>query len=180
MRLLQAILMAMLKLAEGGLKGADWCWRNFLGLFGIGGGGGSATPGPLDLPSKEVFEIDRTIEEGHQKAADTMATFSPAMQIKLFAAAKPDDRFSVDLSLLDPAQQEWLSALSTNEKSMRSLADTPESKIAMLLAGHDGIVPGIDAPKNEKPKAVIPGLVSRIDDFRLRLATRESDHVLAA
>lgn len=160
-------------------KALEWTWRNFWGLFG-GGSGGSATPGPLDLPSKEVFEVDRSIEEGHQRAADTLANLSPAMQIKLFAAAKPDDRFGIDLSLLDSAQQEWLSGLSTNEKSMRALSEASQSNIAMLLAGHDGIVPGLDAPKNEKARETVPGLVTRMDDFRLRLAARESDHVLAA
>lgn len=102
------------------------------------------------------------------------------MQIKLFAGAKPDDRFAIDLSLLEPAHQEWLSGLSTSDRAMRSLSEAPESKILMLLGGHDGAVEGLNAPKNEKPKDTIPGLVSRMSDFRSRLPARESDHVLAA
>ncbi len=175
-----AILMAMANLAKGGLNAMGCCWRTFCGLFLGGGGGGGATPGPLDLPSKDLYEIDRSIEEGHQRAADTLSNASAAMQIKLFAAAKPDERFSIDLSQLEPSHQEWLSGLSTNDKAMRSLSDAPQSKIAMLLSGHDGIIPGLDAPKNEKARETIPGLVTRMDDFRLRLAARESDHVLAA
>jgi len=184
MRLLMAIAMAILNLAKGtgsaAIHGLDWTWRNFLGLFGLGGGGGSATPQPLDLPSKEVLEVDRTLEEGRQRSADVLANTRPAMQIKLFAGAKPDDRFAIDLSLLEPAQQEWLSTLSLDERAMRVLSEAPESKILMLLGGHDGAVEGLDAPKNGKPKVTIPGLVSRIDDFRLRLVAGESDHVLAA
>lgn len=183
-RLFAAIAMAMWNLAKatgsGFVHGLDWSWRNFWGLFGFGGGGGSATPGPLDLPSKEVFEVDRSLAEGQQRAADILANDSPARQIKLFASAKPDDRFGVDLSLLDPAQQDWLTSLSTNDKAMRSLSEAPESKIMMLLSGHDGIVPGLDAPKPEKPREVIPGLVSRMEDFRMKLACREGNNVLAA
>lgn len=183
MRLLQAILMAMWTLTKAtgsaAIYGLDWTWRNFWGLFG-GGGGGSATPGPLDLPNKDVYEIDRSIEASHQRAADTLSNTSPAMQVRLFAAAKPDDRFSIDLSLLDPAKQEWLTGLSTNDKAMRSLSEASESKILMLLGGHDGAVTGLDSPKHEKPREVAPGIVSRMEDFRRRSAARESDHILAA
>lgn len=183
MRLLQAILMTMWNLAKGtgnaAIYGLDWTWRNFWGLFGFGGGG-SATPGPLDLPLKEAFEVDRSIEEGHQRAADTLANASPARQVKLYACARPDDRFSIDLSKLEPDHQDWLISLSSDERAMRALSEAPESKIAMLLGGHDGAVPGLDAPKMEKPKEMIPGLVSRIEDFRMKPAARESDHILAA
>jgi len=178
MRFLQAILMAMLKLAEGGLMVMDWCWRNFWGLFG--GGGGSATPQPLDLPSKDVFEVDRSLEESHQRAANTLSNSSAAMQIKLYASAKADDRYSIDLSKLEPTQQDWLIGLSTNDRAMRLLSAASDSKITMLLTGHDGIIEGIDSPKPEKPRAVLPGLVSRIDDFRLKSSSRERDHILAA
>ncbi|WP_062584602.1 hypothetical protein [Rhizobium sp. Leaf311] len=183
MRFLMALIMAMANLAKGSVVGlwnvADKCWQTAWSWL-PGGGGGSATPRPLDLPSKDVFEIDRSLEEGHQRSADILANTSQAMQIKLFAAAKPDDRFMTDLSLLEPGQQEWLAALSTNERAMRSISEAPESKILMLLGGHDGAVDGLDAPKNEKPKASIPGLVTRMSDFRNRLPARESDHVLAA
>lgn len=161
-------------------KSLDWTWRNFWGLFGFGGSGGSATPGPLDLPSKDLFDVDRSIEEGHQRAADTLANASPAMQVKLYACARPDDRYSIDLSKLEPTQQDWLLGLSSDEKAMRALSEAPESKIAMLIGGHDGAVQGVDAPKMEKPKEMIPGLVSRMEDFRLKLASREGNHVLAA
>ncbi|KQS90997.1 hypothetical protein ASG42_10900 [Rhizobium sp. Leaf391] len=184
MRLLQAILMAMANLAKGSLTTAwnvlDWSWRTAWSLWPFGGSGGSATPQPLDLPSKEVFEIDRSLEEGHQRSAELLANDGPARQVKLYALAKADDRFGIDLSMLKPDQQDWLIGLSANEKAMRSLSETSESKILMLLGGHEGIVPGIEAPKADKPKDVIPGLVSRIDDFRMRSAPRESDHVLAA
>lgn len=183
MRFLMALLMAMANLAKGGVSGlwnfADKCWQTAWSWL-PGGGGGSATPQPLDLPSREVFEIDRSIEESHQRAADGLSNSGPAMQIKLFAAAKSDNRFGIDLSLLDSGQQEWLSAISTNERSMRALSEAPESKILMLLGGHDGAVEGISAPENERPKDVIPRLVSRIDDFRMRSASRESNRVLAA
>ena len=182
MRFLMALRMAMANVAKGSVAGlwnvADKCWQTAWSWL-PGGCGGSATPRPLDLPSKEVFEVDRTLEEGHQRSADILANASPAMQIKLFAGAKPDDRFMVDLSLLEPAHQEWLSGLSTNDKAMRSLSEAPESKILMLLGGHDGAVEGLDAPKIEKTRETIPGLVTRMDEFRNRLS-RESDHVLAA
>ncbi|NKL74070.1 hypothetical protein GFM09_33540 [Rhizobium leguminosarum bv. viciae] len=183
MRFLWALIMAMANLAKGGLTTAwniaDKCWQTAWSWLPRGGGG-SATPQPLDLPSKEVFEVDRSIEECHQRAADGLSTSGPAMQVKLFAGAKADDRFMTDLSLLKPAHQEWLSALSTNERAMRSLSEAPESKILMLLGGHDGAVEGLVSPKSEKPKNVLPGLVSRMSDFRNRLPARESDHVLAA
>lgn len=181
--LFMAVVMAMANFAKGTLTSAwnflDWSWRTAWSWL-PGGGGGSATPQPLDLPSKDVYEVDRSIEESHQRTADVLAAASPAMQIKLFASAKPDDRFMVDLSLLEPTHQEWLSSLSTNDRAMRSLSEAPESKILMLLGGHDGAVEGLVSPKNEKPKNIIPGLVSRMSDFRNRLPARESDHVLAA
>lgn len=184
MRILMAIIMAAVNFAKatgnGLLQGLDWSWRNFWGLFGFGGSGGSATPGPLDLPSKEVFEVDRSIEEGHQMAADTLANASPALQVKLYASAKANDRFSIDLSKLEPYHQDWLIGLSSDEKAMRALSEAPESKIAMLLNGHDGIVPGLDAPKAEKAKEIIPGLSERILDFRLINSARDRNHVLAA
>ncbi|MCZ7890412.1 hypothetical protein O9X99_01860 [Agrobacterium salinitolerans] len=179
MRFLQALLMAMANLAKGAWNALDWSWRTAWSLWPFGSSGGSATPQPLDLPSKEVFEIDRSIEESHQRAADGLSNSGPAMQVKLFAGAKADDRFMTDLSLLEPAHQEWLSALSTNEKAMRVLSEATESKILMLLSGHDGAVEGLVAPKNEKTRETIPGLVTRMDEFRNRLS-RESDHVLAA
>ncbi len=183
MRFLWALIMAMANLAKGGLTTAwnfaDGCWRMAWSWL-PGGGGGRATPQPLDLPSKDVFEIDRSLEESHHRAADGLSSSGPAAQIKLFSAAKPNDRFTIDLSLLEPGQQEWLSCLSINECAMRSLSEAPESKILMLLGGHDGAVEGLDAPKNEKPRNAIPGLVSRIENFRNRLPARESDHVLAA
>ncbi|WP_027489213.1 hypothetical protein [Allorhizobium undicola] len=174
-----ALVMAMANLAKGAWNALDWSWRTAWSLRPFGGSSGSATPQPLDLPSKDVVEVDRSLEESHQRSADILANTSQAMQIKLFASAKPDDRFTIDLSLLEPGQQEWLSGLSTNERAMRSLSEAPDSKIMMLLGGHDGAVEGLDAPKNEKPKDVIPGLVLRMDDFRNRLS-RESDHVLVA
>lgn len=92
MRLLMAIAMAMLNLAKGtgsaAIHGLDWTWRNFLGLFGLGGGGGSATPQPLDLPSKEVFEVDRTLEEGHQRSADILANTKPGYANQAFRGCK--------------------------------------------------------------------------------------------
>ncbi len=184
MRLLIAIVLAAANFAKaagsGFLHGLDWSWRNFCGLFGFGGGGGSATPGPLDLPSEEVYEIDRSLAEGQQRAADEIANASPARQIKMYASARPDDRYSIDLSKLEPAQQEWLLGLSSDEKAMRSLSEAYENRITMLLHGHDGAVPGIDAPSMKKPKEVIPGLVSRMEDFRLKLAASEGNNVLAA
>lgn len=174
------IAIAMARALGKGLDGLDWCCRQFCGLLPGGGGSGSATPGPLDLPSKDLYEIDRSLAESQQRAADVMANDGPARQIKLYASAKPDDRFGIDLSTLEPNHQDWLIGLSTNEKAMRSLSEASDNKILMLLGGHDGMVPGIDAPKTEKPRDVIPGLVSRMEDFRMKLSSREEDHVLAA
>lgn len=172
------LVAALVAMAKGAGKGTDWCWRNFWGFFG-GGGSGGATPQPLDLPSQEVFEVDRSLAEGQQRAADIMANENAARQIRMYSSAKPDERYAIDLSKLEPDQQDWLTGLSFSEKSMKTLSETPESKIMMLLSGHD-VVPGIAAPKMEKVKEVIPGLASRMEDFRLKLATREGNHILAA
>ncbi|GEM_PF-2876564 len=183
MRFIWALIIAMANLGKNGISAlwnfGDQCWRTAWSWI-PGGSSGGATPQPLDLPSQEVFEVDRSFAEGQRRATDLMANENAARQIKIYASAKPDDRYAIDLSRLEPAQQEWLTRLSMDEKAMRTLSETYESKIGMLLAGHDNAVEGIEAPKMKKAKESIPGLVSRMDDFRLKLATREGNHVLAA
>lgn len=177
MRIFAVIAMAIANLFKLGGQALDWTWRQFCSLF-PGGGGGSATPGALDLPSREEHEVERGFAEGQQKAHDSLASAGPARQAKLYAEAKPDERYTVDLSKLQEAHRDWLIGLSDRE--MRALAEAPESKISMLLGGHDGAVPGFDAPKAEKPRPEMLGLVSRMSDFRSRLSAREENNVLAA
>lgn len=160
-------------------KFADGVWRTAWSWL-PGGSSVGATPQPLDLPSQEVFDVDRSFAESQQRAADIMANENSARQVKIYASANADDRYAVDLSKLEPTQQEWLTTLSMDEKAMRTLSEAYETKIAMLLAGHDNAVEGIEAPKLKKTKEVIPGLVSRIDDFRIKSASRERNHVFAA
>lgn len=176
MRILAMIAMAIGNLFRLGGQALDWTWKQFCSL--LPGGGGSAQPGTLDLPSKDEHEVERGFAESQQRAHDALANAGPARQVKLYAESKSDDRYTVDLSMLQEPQRDWLIGLSDRE--MKALAEAPESKITMLLGGHDGAVLGLDAPKVDKPRAEDPGLVARISDFRTRLAAREGDHVLAA
>jgi hypothetical protein len=165
MRILQAILMAMLKLAEGGIKGFEWCWQKFLGLLPGGGGGGTVMPPrKLDLP--DVDDAHQAKAEAHdqQRAADYMLS-SPERVALAWARASKAERDTIPLTMLSTDQIDWLEVRLSDDEIKILAAEKSEFKVAAALAGQEGAIFGLPSVPSRKKKSG-PDLSDRIAEFR--------------
>lgn len=160
-----AILMAMMRLAEGGIKGFEWCWRQFCGLLpGSGGGGTVMPPKRLDLPDvDEAIEAKAEAADRH-RAADYILS-SPERVALAWARASNEDRDTIPLSKLTPEQIDWLEVHLSVDQLKILASEKSEFKVAAALAGQEDAIFGVPSvPKGQKKSR--PDLSGRIMDFR--------------
>ncbi|TZG36618.1 hypothetical protein [Agrobacterium sp. B1(2019)] len=161
-----AILMAMARLAEGGLKGFEWCWQKFLGLLPGGGGGGTVMPPQkLDLPDVDEAKYvqDRAVDQ--QKAADYILS-SPERVAMAWAQALPEHRDTIPLTRLTPDQIDWLEVHLTDDQIKILASEKSERKIADAMAGREDAIFGVPSVGQTKKRESDPVLSDRIAAFR--------------
>lgn len=166
MRFLQAILMAMLRFAEGGIRAFEWFWQGFLGL--LPGGGGSRTVMPtrvLDLPDVEDAYEAKAAAQDHQRAAHYILS-SPERVALAWARATKEERDTIPLTKLSTNQVDWLEVHLSDDQLKILAAEKSELKVAAALAGQEDAIPGVPSVPVKKRKSG-PDLSGRITDFRL-------------
>lgn len=161
-----AVLMAMMKLAEGGIKGFEWCWQRFLGLLPGGGGGGTIMPPKrLDLPDADVVHEAKAEAADQQRAADYMLS-SPERVVLAWARATTEERDTIPLTKLTTDQIDWLEVRLTDDQLKILAAEKSEHKVAQALAGQEDAIFGVPSvPKVRKKSG--PDLTDRISEFRM-------------
>jgi hypothetical protein len=160
-----AIVMAMLRFAEGGIKSFDWCWRQFCGLLPGGGGGGTVMPPKtLDLPDVDEAHEIKAEAEDQQRVADYLLS-SPERVVQAWARATQGERDTIPLTKLSDDQIDWLEVRLTDDQLKILAAERSEYKIAQALAGHEGAIFGVPSVPVRKRKSG-PDLSDRIADFR--------------
>ncbi|MBY3594178.1 hypothetical protein HJA87_30580 [Rhizobium bangladeshense] len=160
-----AVLMAMLKLVEGGIKGFEWCWQRFLGLLPGGGGGGTVMPPKrLDLPDVDDAHQAKAEAADQQRAADYMLS-SPERVALAWARASKEDRDTIPLTKLTTDQIDWLEVRLTDDQLKILASEKSEYKVAAALAGQEGAIFGVPSVPARNKKSG-PGLSDRIMDFR--------------
>ncbi|MEY9198473.1 hypothetical protein ABIA16_003589 [Sinorhizobium fredii] len=161
-RLLAAIAVAFARLFITGLDAfTDLIARLF------GGGGGPLPAPPISnlqaaLPQVEEITQARELAKGQGKASEMLTKMSPSLQVTRYANATEDDRFEVDLELLTPDQQDWLTGLA--EPQLKLVSKASPRQIDGALAGTPCSVPGVDSV-GEDLRPVNAFLASRIADF---------------
>ncbi len=138
-RFLVALARAVADLIAAGFQAAT----TFVGMIEemmkrLFGGGGASTAAPVDNIDQALPDLDRLdraeeLAEGEVKAVDNLMTRSPAQQAQIFASMAKDDRILADLSLLQPAQVDWLNGL--HDDQLRIVAEASERRVADALAG---------------------------------------------
>ena len=167
MRFLQAILMRLLRMAEGGWKGLEWCWRAAWTLWPFGGGGGGTVmpPKKLDLPDVDEAHDAKEAAANQQKAADYMLS-SPERVVLAWARATKDERDAIPLTNLTDDQVDWLEVRLTDDQLKILASEKSEFKVAATLAGQEDAIPGVPSVPVRKRKSG-PDLTNRISDFRM-------------
>lgn len=111
-----AILIGLMRLAEGGLKGFEWCWRTAWSFWPFGGGGGTVMPPQkLDLPDVDEAHDAKEAAASQQRAADYILS-SPERVVQAWAQASPENRDEISLTSLTPDQIDWLEVHLTDEQ----------------------------------------------------------------
>lgn len=169
-----AIMMAMMKLAEGGLKGFEWCWHKFLGLLPGGGGGTVMPPKKLDLPDVDEAHYVRDRAADQQRAADYILS-SPERVVQAWSRASKDERDTIPLTKLSDDQIDWLEVRLTDDQLKILAAEKSEFKIAAALAGQDDAIQGVPSVPVRKRKSG-PDLSDRIASFRNGGLERQQAH----
>jgi len=159
-----AIMMAMMKLAEGGLKGFEWCWHRFLGLLPGGAGGAAMPPKTLDLPDVDEAKYIQDRAADQQRAADYILS-SPERVVQAWAQASPEHRDTIPLTRLTDDQIDWLEVRLTDDQLKMLAAEKSELKIAAALAGQEGAILGVPSVPVRIRKSG-PDLTERIAEFR--------------
>lgn len=160
-----AILMAMVRLAEGGIKGFEWCWQRFLGLLPGGGGGTVMPPKHLDLPDVDEAHEAKQEAADQQRAADYILS-SPERVVMAWARASKEGRDTIPLAKLSEEQIDWLEVRLTDEQIKILAAEKSEFKVAAALAGQEDAILGVPSVPIRKRKSG-PDLTDRIMDFRM-------------
>ncbi|MBY3044856.1 hypothetical protein [Rhizobium leguminosarum] len=176
MRFLQAILMAMARLADGGIKGFEWCWKRFLNLLPGGGGGGTVMPPKtLDLPDVDEAHDAKEAAANQQLAADYLLS-SPERVALAWARASNDERDSIPLSKLTTDQIDWLEVRLTDDQLKILASEKSEYKVAAALAGQEDAIAGVPSVPTPKKKFG-PDLTDRISEFRMNGIERPPAYV---
>ncbi|MGI0524025.1 hypothetical protein [Rhizobium giardinii] len=166
MRFLQAILVGLMKLAEGGLKGMEWLWYTAWRLWPFGGGGGTVMPAKhLDLPDVDEAKETKEMAADQQRAADCILS-SPERVALAWARATEDERDAIPLTKLTTDQIDWLEVRLTDEQLKILAAEKSECKVAQALAGQEDAIFGVPSVPVRKRKSG-PDLTDRIMDFRM-------------
>lgn len=166
MRFLQAILIGLLKLAEGGIKAFEWGWQRFLNLLPGGGGGGTVMPPrKLDLPDVDDMHEAKAEAADQQRAADYILS-SPERVALAWARATKDERDAIPLTKLTTDQIDWLEVRLTDDQLKILAAEKSEHKVAQALAGQENAIFGVPSVPVRKRKSG-PDLTDRIMDFRI-------------
>jgi len=163
---LMAILMTMARLAEGGLKGFEWCWQRFLGLLPGGGGGTVMPPARLDLPDVDEAHEAKEAAAGQQRAADYLLS-SPERVVQAWAQASPEHRDEISLTSLTPDQIDWLEVHLSDDQLKILASEKSERKIGEALAGREDVIFGVPSVGQIKKKKSDPVLADRIAAFRV-------------
>ena len=159
-----AIMMAMMRLAEGGLKSFEWCWQRFLGLL-PGGGGGTVMPAKtLDLPDVNEAEFIKDRAADQQRAADYILS-SPERVAMAWARASKAERDTIPLTKLSDDQIDWLEVRLTDDQIKILAAEKSEQKVAQALAGQADAILGVPSVPVRIQKSG-PDLTNRIAAFR--------------
>lgn len=159
-----AILMAMIRLAEGGIKGFEWCWQRFLNLLPGGGGGTVMPPRKLDLPDVDDAHEAISAAQDQQRAADYTLS-SPEKVALAWARATKEQRDTIPLTKLSTDQIDWLEVRLTDHQLKILAAEKSEFKVAAALNGQEDAIFGVPSvPKGKKKSG--PNLSDRIADFR--------------
>ncbi len=160
------ILMAMMKLAEGGLKSFEWCWQRFLHLLPGGGGGGSVMPPKtLDLPDVDEAKYVKDRAADQQRAADYILS-SPERVVMAWARASKTERDTIPLTKLSDDQIDWLELRLTDDQIKILAAEKSEQKVAQALAGQANAILGVPSVPVRSRKSG-PDLTDRIAEFRM-------------
>lgn len=161
-----AILMAMVRLAEGGLKAFDWCWRTFCSMLpGRGGGGTAMPPKRLDLPDADEAKEVKDMAADQQRAADSILS-SPARVVQAWARASKENRDTIPLTKLTPEQIDWLEVHLTDEQLKLLGSEKSEYKVADALAGREDVILGVPSVGQFKKRKSDPLIADRIAAFR--------------
>lgn len=161
-----AVLMAMMKLAEGGLKAVEWTWHRFLNLLPGGGGSGTVmAPRKLDLPDADEAHEAKEAAADQQRAADYMLS-SPERVALAWARASKMDRDTIPLTKLSEDQIDWLEVRLTDDQLKILATEKSEQKVAQALAGEEDAIFGVPSVPVRKRKSG-PDLTDRIMDFRM-------------
>lgn len=160
-----AVLMAMMRLTEGGLKSVEWCWQRFLGLLPGGGGGTVMPPKTLDLPDVDEAAYAKERAAGQQRAADYILS-SPERVAMAWAQASPEHRDTIPLTRLTPDQIDWLEVHLTDDQIKILASERSERKVAAALAGREDVISGVPSVGQIKNRKSDPVLVGRIAAFR--------------
>jgi len=120
-------MMAMMKLAEGGLKGFEWCWHRFLGLLPGGAGGAAMPPKTLDLPDVDEAKYIQDRAADQQRAADYILS-SPERVVQAWAQASPEHRDTIPLTRLTDDQIDWLEVRLTDDQLKMLAAEKSETQ----------------------------------------------------
>lgn len=159
-----AILMGLMKLAEGGIKGFEWCWQRFLGLLPGGGGGTVMPPKRLDLPDVDEALEAKAEAADQQRAADYMLS-SPERVVQAWARASKEERDAIPLTKLSNDQIDWLEVRLSDAQLAILAAEKSEFKVAAALAGQEDAIFGVPSvPKGKKKSGL--DLSDRILAFR--------------
>lgn len=159
-----AVLMAMMRLAEGGIKAFEWCWQRFLNVLPGGGGGTVMPPRKLDLPDVDEAVEAKEAAADQQRAADYMLS-SPERVVLAWARATKEERDTIPLTELTTEQIDWLELRLTDDQIKILAAEKSEFKVASALAGQEDAIFGVPSvPKGKKKSG--PDLSDRILAFR--------------
>lgn len=80
------------------------------------------TDGFENLSKADVEDADRAAREAEEAIDAIMRDMSPAEFVKAYAAASPEDRAEMDLSVIDEDGQQWLQSLSSHDLTLLSMS----------------------------------------------------------
>ncbi len=97
-----------------------WLFGPILRFFGLLSP--PRTDGFQNLSKADVDDAARDATEAEKAIDMILADRSPAEVVKAYAAADPATRETMDLSVLDPAAQDWLLTLTDDELTLLSMS----------------------------------------------------------
>lgn len=130
------------------------------------------TDGFQNIQRRDVEDAAKAARETEDAIDAIIADMSPSEVVKTYAAAAPEDRAVMDLSVLDVAGQDWLLSLSDYELTLLSISTIGGCARSLEARAVKPIYPRPPVDKKEAEILKIPTLEDVEEEKRAFVAAR--------